>query len=123
MSGAGWSREQQSALHLFDLVRGYPNHPAAAQALALSEEHQARGAELRRQAELARAHRAAPPLSSARASWSRSSASGAVWRGPRIHDAGLSAYNSLAAYPMRGGYDDTGTNRRPRLGSTLSTKT
>jgi hypothetical protein len=52
------SREQQCALHLLDLCRAYPGDPARPQALAALQEHAARGAAFRKQAELARAAQA-----------------------------------------------------------------
>jgi hypothetical protein len=50
-------QEQQCGLHLFDLVRAHPRHPAAPQAWALLEEHRARGA-VARQLQALRRHEA-----------------------------------------------------------------
>jgi hypothetical protein len=52
MSANTATREQCNALHLFDLCRAYPRHPAAAQVQAALEEHRLRGAEARKQAEI-----------------------------------------------------------------------
>jgi hypothetical protein len=56
-SGAGLTREQQCALHLWDLCRAYPRDPAWAAARVILEEHRLRGAETRRQAAVAQASR------------------------------------------------------------------
>jgi hypothetical protein len=52
MASVGLTREQQSALHLWDLCRAYPGHPAQPRALAGLESYRAHGAEVRRQAEI-----------------------------------------------------------------------
>jgi hypothetical protein len=55
---AGPTREQRCALHLLDLCRAYPRHPAQPQALASLEGYRVRGFEVRRQAELKAAQEA-----------------------------------------------------------------
>jgi len=50
--------EQQCALHLLDLCRVYPDHPARPAALAIVMEYRVRGAELRRLAAIRAAREA-----------------------------------------------------------------